>query len=363
MDLGEQLREIQKMALEHREVLVTEEAAKTALIMPLIRALGYNVFNPFEVKPEFTADVGVKKGEKVDYAICNGDAVDMLIECKDINIALDPKRFPKQFTQLFRYFSVTNARIAVLTNGIEYRFFSDIVKPNIMDEEPFYVFNLLAIRPEDVRILSKFAKDAFSVDRLVADAAEMRTQTLVRAAIASELDKPSDEFIKIIAGKVQEGRFTQGVRDMFGSLIPVMAAGLIQERVTKRLEQALSTSAPEDTEAVSSGTVDEDGIVTTQEEIDGYHVVRAICARYMDPSRVIMRDAKSYCAILLDDNNRKTIVRMHFNHAVNKWLGTFVDKDETKTPVSGPQGIYALEEMIVARLVELDSSILQAKTT
>lgn len=359
MDLGEQLRELQKMATEHREVLETEEAAKNALVMPFIRALGYNVFNPFEVKPEFTADVGIKKGEKVDYAICEGANVRILIECKDCSVSLDPKRFPKQFTQLYRYFGVTTARIAILTNGIEYRFFSDIVKPNIMDDEPFFVFNLLAIRPDDMRMLSKFAKETFDIEKLVADAAEMRTQALVRNAIAMELDEPSEEFIKLIAARVYDGRITQAVRDSFARLIPAMAASVVQDRVTKRLEQALSGAVPP-VEAAPVPEIPEhpdDEIVTTQEEIDGFNIVRAICARYVDPARIVMRDAKSYCAILLDDNNRKSIVRMHFNSPTVKYLGTFCGKDETKVHVDGTMGLYALEERIISRLRELDPSI------
>src|SRR3954465_5749281 len=114
--------DLQKRTLEHREVLLTEEAAKTALVMPFLQALGYNVFNPSEVVPEFTCDVGTKKGEKVDYAICDGKSVKMLVECKPANTELNLNNA----SQLFRYFSTTDARVAILTNGVVYKFFSDI---------------------------------------------------------------------------------------------------------------------------------------------------------------------------------------------------------------------------------------------
>lgn len=129
MDLGTRLSELQKRTIEHREVLLTEEAAKTALVMPFIQALGYDVFNPSEVVPEYVADVGTKKGEKVDYAIRRGDDIVMLIEAKPVKASLSIENA----SQLYRYFSVTKARIAVLTNGVVYRFFSDLDEPNKLD--------------------------------------------------------------------------------------------------------------------------------------------------------------------------------------------------------------------------------------
>ena len=116
MDLATKLLELEKRTAQHRELLLTEEAAKTALVMPFLQALGYDVFNPAEVVPEFTADVGIKKGEKVDYALCIDGRVNILIECKPSTIDLDLKHA----SQLYRYFSTTDARVAVLTNGVVY---------------------------------------------------------------------------------------------------------------------------------------------------------------------------------------------------------------------------------------------------
>ena len=138
MDLATKLAELQKRSLEHREALLTEEAAKNALIMPFIQALGYDVFSPAEVTPEFTADVGSRKGEKVDYAIKVGGQVNILVECKPANVALNINHA----SQLFRYFSVTDARLAILTNGVVYQFYSDIERPNKMDEKPFFEFQV-----------------------------------------------------------------------------------------------------------------------------------------------------------------------------------------------------------------------------
>lgn len=142
MELEARLNELSKVVRDHREVLLTEEAAKNALVMPFLRALGYDVFNPGEVVPEFTCDIATKKGEKVDYAICQGGKVSMLVECKPANAELSIKNAG----QLFRYFSVTEARVALLTNGVVYRFFSDLDAPNKMDERPFFSCQLDALK-------------------------------------------------------------------------------------------------------------------------------------------------------------------------------------------------------------------------
>jgi len=136
MDFADQIRELSHRARKQIEYLETEEATKNALVMPFIRALGYDIFDPKEVVPEFTADHGVKKGEKVDYAIIKDGTPIMLFECKAANSNIDQAQ---NLSQLYRYFSVTNARIGVLTNGITYYFYSDLEENNKMDERPLYL--------------------------------------------------------------------------------------------------------------------------------------------------------------------------------------------------------------------------------
>lgn len=119
MELAERLAALALKVRNQREAIQTEEATKNAFIMPFISTiLGYDVFNPLEVVPEFTADLGLKKGEKIDYAIMRDGEVQILIECKK---STEPLKI-EHASQLFRYFAVTNARIAVLTNGETYHF-------------------------------------------------------------------------------------------------------------------------------------------------------------------------------------------------------------------------------------------------
>ncbi len=350
MELDARLAELGKVARDHREVLLTEEAAKNALVMPFLQALGYNVFNPSEVVPEFTCDVGIKKGEKVDYAICNGVSVMMLVECKPANTELSVNNA----SQLFRYFSTTDARIAVLTNGVVYKFYSDIDSQNRMDDRPFFTFQLDSIKKSDLKTLERFTKQAFDIEKIVEEAKSLKLQSLVYRELLREFQEPSEDFIRLIASRVQPGRFTVAIRDSFKSLIASSVSSLIRDRVNERLTSALSASNPTEEDA---GDEDEQGpILTTEEEVAGFNIVRAIGAKVVDPRRIIMRDAKSYCAVLLDDNNRKPIVRLHFNSPTTRYLGTFEGKSETRHPVSDPVEIYQHAAAIVSQLERLSGS-------
>ena len=117
MDLKDQLKLIADRANKLKDQIQTEEATKNAFIMPFLQSLGYDVFNPLEVVPEFVADLGLKKGEKIDYAIFIDSKPSILIECKHWN-----QNLSVHDGQLLRYFHTSKARFGLLTNGIIYRF-------------------------------------------------------------------------------------------------------------------------------------------------------------------------------------------------------------------------------------------------
>ncbi|URW75749.1 type I restriction enzyme HsdR N-terminal domain-containing protein [Sphingomonas donggukensis] len=354
MDFATRLAELQKRTIEHREVLLTEEAAKTALVMPFLQALGYDVFNPKEVVPEFTADVGIKKGEKVDYAICQDGRVNILIECKPSTSELNVKHA----SQLFRYFSVTDGRLAILTNGVNYQFYSDVENANKMDERPFFTFSMDAIKPSDVRTLEKFAKAGFDINQIILEAGNLKLQSLLRKTIEHEFSEPSDDLIRIFAAKVVEGRLTPAVKDTISRMVPNTIAAIIRDGVNDRLASALNATTPAMAEPDESNpTLPEEAIITTQEELSGFHIVQAIASRLVEPKRIVIRDSKSYCAILLDDNNRKTVARMWFNSPTTRYFGTFAGKEETRHLMPELTGIYQLTPQIEARLRELDDTI------
>lgn len=274
----------------------------------------------------------------------------MLIECKPSQSDLSVKHAG----QLFRYFSVTDAKVAVLTNGVVYRFYTDSERSNRMDDKPFFTFDLDDYRRGDIKHLAPFQKSEFDLDRIASQAGTLKLQTEVSKELRAEFAEPSDELVRLIARRLHDGSLTEAVRERFKQVIAHSIAGLIREGVTERLENAISS----EDKAYSDNPIEEpvSDVETTQVEIDGYNIVRAICSKIVDPARVVMRDAKSYCAVLLDDNNRKTIVRMWFNSDTARYVGLMSGKDETRQPVENPVDIYKSSEAILARLRELEAS-------
>ncbi len=317
MGLVDSLRDIASRVSEHGASVETEEATKNAFIMPFIASLGYDVFNPKEVIPEFTADVGTKKGEKVDYAVSKDGKIILLFECKKITADLHKEHA----SQLYRYFATTESRFGVLTNGVVYQFYSDIDESNKMDSKPFFEFDLLDYDDNDVEELKKFSKGAFSLDEILTSASTLKYTGGIVKLLEQEMGNPSDEFVRFFASKVYDGVLRQNVVDEFKNIVANAQKRFINDKVNGRLKSALSASDTSQSNKESDEVLEEKdtGIDTTQEEIDGFNIVRAILAEVIDVKRIHMRDTKSYCGILLDNNNRKPICRLHFN-AKQKYL-------------------------------------------
>jgi hypothetical protein len=340
MSFDDALEDLAARVAEYADSIQTEEATKTAIIMPFIgRVLGYDVFNPAEVVPEFVADVGIKKGEKIDYAIVRDGQVQILVEAKKIGESL--KR--DHASQLTRYFAVSKARIGALTNGRTWEFYTDLDRPNVMDEAPFLRLDLLAIDPHVVPELKKLAKDSFDLDSVLASAEELKYVSAFKSALGEIFASPTDDFVRLLVSRVYQGRVSPALRETFAKLVTRACAQFVSDRVNERLKLALRGEAPSDiavaeVEAESKELQDE--IETTLDELEGFAIVRAIVVSDVAYERVVDRDAKSYFAILLDDNNRKPICRLHFNRA-QKYLGLFdADKKETRVPLGAASDIY-----------------------
>ncbi len=332
MEFADRLASLATKVRNQAKAIGTEEATKNAFVMPFISTiLGYDVFDPLEVVPEFTADVGTKKGEKVDYAIVREGEVQILIECK---ASLGQLRI-EHASQLFRYFSVTNARLAVLTNGVVWQFYTDLDAPNRMDSKPFLVLDLLDIDETLIPEIQKLSKDSFDLDSIISAAEELKYVGALKREIAKQFREPSDEWIKFFTSRVYEGSYTQKVREQFTSLVGKASRQFLTESVNDRLKTALGTTtlpiadASVASEPVVADDLDRDTeIQTTLEELEGYQIVKAIACGEVKPQRITQRDAKSYFAVLLDDNNRKPVARLHFN-GKQKYLG-LLDDDKTE---------------------------------
>lgn len=342
MDLIDQLKELSLRIKKIKDSIQTEEATKTALIMPFIQILGYNVFDPTEVTPELIADVGMKKGEKVDYAILMNGKPIMLFECKksggDLSI--------NHASQLFRYFHVTEARFAVLTNGITYRFFTDLEQPNRMDEKPFFEFSILDFKDQHVEELKKFTKSAFDIELILNTASDLKYTRAIHNVLAEWMTNPSEDFVRVVCAEVLNGkRMTPAVREQFTQITKNAFHQFIGEKINERLKMAMEPAAEIKADN-SEPETDTNDIVTTVEEHEGFRIIRAILREIVEPKRVAMRDAKSYCAILFEDNNRRPICRLRFNNPARLTLGLFDEKEEKIVAISDLSDIYQYADQL-----------------
>ena len=354
MDLIDRLKAISDRIPKLRGQVETEEATKNAFVMPFLSALGYDVFNPTEVIPEFVADIGIKKGEKVDYCIQKDGKPIIIIECKHWKEQLNPHN-----SQLFRYFHVTKTRFAILTNGINYWFYSDLEEQNKMDDKPFLEFSLEVINEPIVNELKRFQKTSFNIEEIVGVASDLKYSKELKEALAKEFADPSEDFVKFLAGKVYPGRITARVFEQFKGLVLKSSKTLLSEMISERLQTALDRekedvkkiAEPETTESKGE-PVPEGGVETTEEETEGIHIVKAILRKEVDVARIVPRDAKTYCGILLDDNNRKPICRLWFNRA-QKYVELF-DNGGEKVPIERLEDLYNFEERLIATVKQYE---------
>ena len=359
MDFIDQVRGLASRVGLAKDLLQTEEATKNAMVMPFIQLLGYNVFDPLEVTPELIADVGTKKGEKVDYAVLKDGRPIMLFECKksggDLHI--------NHASQLFRYFHVTEARFGVLTNGIVYRFFTDLEKPNKMDEKPFFEFNILDFREQDVDELKKFAKATFDVETILTTANHLKYTRSIQNTLSDWMINPPEEFVRLASAEFLVGKhFKNSVKDLFTQVTRQAFQQLVGDKINERLKGAMTPEQglPPTTQTTETPSSSEEAFTPSQIELDAFQIVRAILRPVVKPGRISIRDAASYCAILFDDNNRKPICRLRFNNESRLVVGLFNEsKEEERVPIASLDQIFDFDDRLkacVATYMKSDAS-------
>ena len=356
MDFKDQIKQLGERVAKLKDQIQTEEATKNAFIMPFIQALGYDVFNPTEVVPEFISDIGLKKGEKIDYAIFKDGSPTILIECKhwaqNLNI---------HDGQLLRYFHVSKAKFGLLTNGIVYRFYSDLVAANKMDEKPFLEFNINEIKDNQIEELKKFHKTVFDAESITNTASELKFMNELKQLIQQELINPTPDFVKHFARQVYPSVVTAKVLEQFTNLTKKSIQQHISDLITERLKTALTkedeeTKKQEAVQALEQAKLDEVKVVTTEEELEGFMIVKTILRQKISATRITHRDAQSYFAILLDDNNRKTICRLYLNGSKKFFVILDDQKKEVKNEINTLDDIFKHSETLLKIVDYYDKS-------
>lgn len=316
MDFIDELKQFSNRVLKIRDAITTEEATKNSLILPFFQLLGYDVFNPLEFIPEFTADVGTKKGEKVDYAITkDGDPV-ILIEAKWCGEALE-----KHDSQLFRYFGTTSAKFGILTNGIFYKFYTDLNEPNKMDLDPFLEFNVQEISENLVTELKRFSKSSLDIEAATIAASELKYTNLIKTEFHQQRIAPSDDFVKYMMDKIYDGRNTQQAVERFRPLVKRGLNQYINDAINDTLKSALKSQSGDDSvenpEAEPDVTPDiaqaKERIATTQEELEALGIIKGLLHGEIDTSKLSFKDTESYFSVIFDGRVTKWICRLKLN--------------------------------------------------
>lgn len=348
MDFKDTIQQIVEKIAKQKDSIATEEATKTSFVMPVIAALGYDVFNPFEVVPEMDCDLVKRNGEKIDYAIMKDENPILLIECKHCKQNLN-----LHDTQLQRYFVASKARFGVLTNGIEYRFYTDLEKVNIMDEKPFLVVNMLDLSDNDIEQLKKFHKSYYNEQDILSTAQELQITIQVKEMLNRNFQMPDDEFTRYFVRNLNDGKYTAKLVDQYRPIVKKSIASVINDIISDRLNVAMKNENKEEKqmpqevengnqqsdeineEKLPDGVVFQDrekGIVTTQEEIDAYNIVRSILRQYVDVSRIQYNDYKTYFSVNIDGSTWWWICRIYIgkrskkiclpkdNYKTNEWI-------------------------------------------
>ena len=349
MDLIDHLQALATRAEQTGDSLTNEEATKMALIAPFIHALGYDIFNPTEVKPEFSADLpGIKQGERVDYAVLENGQPKILIEAKPFRADLRTS----EKGQLSRYFQATHARIGILSNGKQFLFFSDLDRPNLMDEKPFAEIDLEDLRAAPLEQIKQLSKAMFDLDTLLSTAERLKYLRGVKEEIRTEFAEPSDWLVREMARRVHTAeRVSNQLVEKFRPIVVDAIKSVINDRINDRLSTAMAVEkpTPDEQPPIATAEIADESVSCTEDEREGLYITRAICSSIIDPSRRAEKDTKNYCNILLDGRSWKSILRMHFN-GTTKRLEIFDDAEPKLIQLERVPDMYQHAERIRAAL-------------
>ncbi len=342
MDLIDELKQFSIRVKKKKDRIKTEGATKTSLVLPFFQILGYNIFNPNEFISEFTADIGIKKGEKVDYAIIENGKPIILVEVKPCN-----EKLKKHTSQLFRYFGTTSSKFSILTNGIIYKFYTDLENPNVMDKQPFLEIDILDIKDNDVIELKKFQKSSFDIEKILESASELKYSNQVKQLMSQQLSGPTDSFIRYILGEIYSGIKTQNIIDKFRGIIKKSFNHFVNELMSKRIKVAIEKEEQPTTEEDVITKVDKSKISTTMAELEGFFIVKSLLRDIVSSNKITPKDTKFYFGIILDNKPTKWICRLLLERRQDLLIIPDENKKEIKYKISNLEEIYDYKDKLI----------------
>ncbi len=346
IDFVDRIKNFANTVQQRKSTCSTEEATKMSLIVPMFQLLGYDVFNPTEFCPEYIADVGIKKGEKVDYAILINGEPHILIECKACTETLD-----SYATQLYRYFGTSTAKYGILTNGIVYRFYTDLEENNKMDMVPFLEVDMLNLKDNAINNLRKFTKDSYDKDAIFSTAEELKYSKLIKDQLQSLMEDPDDDFTKLILGYVYNGVKTQKLIDKYKPLVKKSFNSFVNDTVNSRISSALNeVKGREDSEKAEEPekeTFEESKIVTTLDELEAFYIVRAILAEKVPITDIEYKDTESYFSIIYQGKTKSPICRLQLDRKKKYIMIPNEAKEFPRTQIESLNDIYSFKDALI----------------
>jgi len=369
------------------QLIQTEEATKQAFVIPFIKMLGYDVYDPSEVVPEYIADIGIENGGKIDYAIMKEGKPEILVECKWCGIEINNRHA----IQLYRYFPSTPARITLLTNGVIFRFFSDSEKTNQMDSKPFLEIDLRNIEESVVSRLEKLTKSHFNLEELIPTSGEEEpiSETNkskyigeINTLFSKQLEKPSNDFVKFVVSQLYPGRVTQNVLDEFRGITKEGLGEFINYQITKRLklvidsiEGNVSIEPPQQNKVIASpkqirnkaSSSDKptraevlDGrsryqnrnANITSEKIKAFKIIRSAVKEVVDIKRIFYRETGNFFTVIFDDNRRKPICHLRLGPRKKHIIFYDQGKNGTRFEIPKVEDIASFTERLQAIILQ-----------
>ena len=219
-----------------------------------------------------------------------------------------------------------------------------------MDLVPFLEINMLQLKDASINELKKFCKDNFDKDKIFSTAEELKYSSLIKGALQKEFESPSDDFVRFILADIYEGQKNQRVLDKFSPLVKRAFSSFVNEIVNTKISSALSVDSDEETNESTETTVEEapvSKIITTEEEIEGFYIVRGLLAGIVPVEDVAYRDTESYFGVLYTNNNRKPICRLNLDTKNKQLLIPDENKKFERIYIESLNDIYKYKNKLI----------------